>query len=103
MCRVPRAPKGRSKLAQGNALGKHFAESQALKGRPNYFGFFGSAVTETSAKVRVRPNKPEACHNPSRWLSPAWRATPPVNHLLKTDPGRGRTLLQKSLKGRFKR
>jgi hypothetical protein len=87
--------------AQGNALGVHFAESQALKGRPNHFRVFWYALTETSAKVRVQPIKPEACHNPSRWLSPARRATPPVNHLLKADPGRGRTILQRSLTGAF--
>jgi hypothetical protein len=56
-----------------------------------------SRLLETTAEVQVQSNKPEACHNISRWLSPAWRATPPVNHLSKTDPGGRRTISQRSL------
>ena len=58
-----------------------------------------TTLTETSAKVYlVAFDKPEACNNPSRWLSQ--QATPPVFRSSKTDPGKDRTGLE-SLPGFF--
>ena len=59
------APKGRSILAQGNALGNRNKNHPALKGRPN-LALFLIALTETSAKVGLPGlGKPEACDNRS--------------------------------------
>ena len=49
-----------------------------------------TALPETSAKVLFLLGKPEACYNPSRWLSPQ-RTIPPEINLKEQHPGRGTT------------